>query len=78
MLTIYEGYSNKSQIVMIPLTVLSVFREYLNTNILSGILTVHSVANYGLGKDIWTVSFDNITSILKVDNIEDPVSYRID
>lgn len=55
---------------VIPLSVLSVVRKSPTCvyELRHWQWLTHSlpVANYGLGKDIWTVPFENITSILKI------------
>ncbi|RMX97551.1 hypothetical protein D0868_10588 [Hortaea werneckii] len=54
-------------IEVIPLTVFSVICKEMSPVLEpSQLLTRSTVANLGLGKDIWKVSFENITGILKV------------
>lgn len=50
---------------MIPLSALSVARK-LTSALTEPHMLRHEVANHGLGKDIWSIPFDDITYILKV------------
>lgn len=54
---------------VIPLSVLSVICTYCNVSVVNepdNKTDIKPVADLGLGQDIWTVPFENITSILKV------------
>jgi hypothetical protein len=56
------------QALVVVLTVFSALRKNsLLKDIIELRLTSHrSVASYGLGRDIWTIPFDNITQVLYV------------